>query len=215
MNILSPSILSADFLKLGQEIISVTKSGAKYLHIDVMDGNFVPSISFGMPVIKSVRGITDCVFDVHLMINDPIRYVSEFCDIGSDIVTFHQEAASDPGAVIDLIHRNGKKAGMAIKPHTPLDAYYPYIDQLDMFLIMSVEPGFGGQKYIDASTEKIFELRELLDKRGLEKDIEVDGGVNFDNVGTILKAGANIIVAGSAIFRGDAEENVRTFLNEM
>ena len=215
MNILSPSILSADFLKLGQEIISVTKSGAKYLHIDVMDGNFVPSISFGMPVIKSVRGITDCVFDVHLMINDPIRYVSEFCDIGSDIVTFHQEAASDPGAVIDLIHRNGKKAGMAIKPHTPLDAYYPYIDQLDMFLIMSVEPGFGGQKYIDASTEKIFELRELLDKRGLDKDIEVDGGVNFDNVGTILKAGANIIVAGSAIFRGDAEENVRTFLNEM
>ncbi len=215
MNILSPSILSADFSKLGQEIISVTKSGAKYLHIDVMDGNFVPSISFGMPVIKSVRGITDCVFDVHLMINDPIRYVSEFCDIGSDIVTFHQEAASDPGAVIDLIHRNGKKAGMAIKPHTPLDAYYPYIDQLDMFLIMSVEPGFGGQKYIDASTEKIFELRELLDKRGLEKDIEVDGGVNFDNVGTILKAGANIIVAGSAIFRGDAEENVRTFLNEM
>lgn len=215
MNILSPSILSADFSKLGQEIISVTKSGAKYLHIDVMDGNFVPSISFGMPVIKSVRGITDCVFDVHLMINDPIRYVSEFCDIGSDIVTFHQEAASDPGAVIDLIHRNGKKAGMAIKPHTPLDAYYPYIDQLDMFLIMSVEPGFGGQKYIDASTEKIFELRELLDKRVLEKDIEVDGGVNFDNVGTILKAGANIIVAGSAIFRGDAEENVRTFLNEM
>ena len=215
MNILSPSILSADFSKLGQEIISVTKSGAKYLHIDVMDGNFVPSISFGMPVIKSVRGITDCVFDVHLMINDPIRYVSEFCDIGSDIVTFHQEAASDPGAVIDLIHRNGKKAGMAIKPHTPLDAYYPYIDQLDMFLIMSVEPGFGGQKYIDASTEKIFELRELLDKRGLEKDIEVDGGVNFDNVGTILKAGANIIVAGSAIFRGDAEDNVRTFLNEM
>lgn len=215
MNILSPSILSADFSKLGQEIISVTKSGAKYLHIDVMDGNFVPSISFGMPVIKSVRGITDCVFDVHLMINDPIRYVSEFCDIGSDIVTFHQEAASDPGAVIDLIHRNGKKAGMAIKPHTPLDAYYPYIDQLDMFLIMSVEPGFGGQKYIDASTEKIFELRELLDKRGLDKDIEVDGGVNFDNVGTILKAGANIIVAGSAIFRGDAEENVRTFLNEM
>lgn len=215
MNILSPSILSADFSKLGQEIISVTKSGAKYLHIDVMDGNFVPSISFGMPVIKSVRGITDCVFDVHLMINDPIRYVSEFCDIGSDIVTFHQEAASDPGAVIDLIHRNGKKAGMAIKPHTPLDAYYPYIDQLDMFLIMSVEPGFGGQKYIDASTEKIFELRELLDKRGLDKDIEVDGGVNFDNVGTILKAGANIIVAGSAIFRGDAEDNVRTFLNEM
>ena len=134
MNILSPSILSADFTRLGQQITAATQAGAQYIHIDVMDGVFVPSISYGMPVIKSIRSVTDCVFDVHLMITDPIRYIDEFAEVGADIITFHQEAASDPGAVIDAIHRNGRKAGMSVKPHTNIDAFAPFLDQLDLFL---------------------------------------------------------------------------------
>ncbi|MCH4193544.1 MAG: ribulose-phosphate 3-epimerase [Butyrivibrio sp.] len=215
MNILSPSILSADFTRLGQQITAATQAGAQYIHIDVMDGVFVPSISYGMPVIKSIRSVTDCVFDVHLMITDPIRYIDEFAEVGADIITFHQEAASDPNAVIDAIHRNGKKAGMSVKPHTNIDAFAPFLDQLDLLLVMSVEPGFGGQKYIDASTERIRELRSMLTVRGMDKDIEVDGGINLDNVSTVIKAGANVIVAGSAVFRGSIEDNVRGFLNRM
>ena len=215
MNILSPSILSADFTRLGQQITAATQAGAQYIHIDVMDGVFVPSISYGMPVIKSIRSVTDCVFDVHLMITDPIRYIDEFAEVGADIITFHQEAASDPGAVIDAIHRNGRKAGMSVEPHTNIDAFAPFLDQLDLFLVMSVEPGFGGQKYIDASTERIRELRSMLTARGMDKDIEVDGGINLDNVDTVIKAGANVIVAGSAVFRGSIESNVRGFLDRM
>ena len=215
MNILSPSILSADFTRLGQQITAATQAGAQYIHIYVMDGVFVPSISYGMPVIKSIRSVTDCVFDVHLMITDPIRYIDEFAEVGADIITFHQEAASDPGAVIDAIHRNGRKAGMSVKPHTNIDAFAPFLDQLDLFLVMSVEPGFGGQKYIDASTERIRELRSMLTARGMDKDIEVDGGINLDNVDTVIKAGANVIVAGSAVFRGSIESNVRGFLDRM
>ena len=212
---IAPSILSADFSKLGLEIEAIDKAGADYIHIDVMDGVFVPSISYGMPVIKSIRSVTDCVFDVHLMITDPIRYIDEFAEVGADIITFHQEAASDPGAVIDAIHRNGRKAGMSVKPHTNIDAFAPFLDQLDLFLVMSVEPGFGGQKYIDASTERIRELRSMLTARGMDKDIEVDGGINLDNVDTVIKAGANVIVAGSAVFRGSIESNVRGFLDRM
>ncbi|WP_330364812.1 ribulose-phosphate 3-epimerase [Butyrivibrio sp. NC3005] len=216
MNILSPSILSADFTRLGQQISACTMAGAQYIHIDVMDGLFVPSISYGLPVIKSIRSCTDAVFDVHLMINDPIRYIDEFASIGSDIITFHQEATPDPGAVIDRIHRNGKKAAMAIKPHTTLDVLEPFLDNLDMILVMSVEPGFGGQIYKESSTEKIRNVRQMLDKRGLYNvDIEVDGGVNLNNLSMILDAGANVIVAGSAIFKGSIDINTRAFLAEM
>ena len=215
MNILSPSILSADFSRLGQQITTAAHAGAQYIHIDVMDGVFVPSITYGMPVIKSIRGVTDRIFDVHLMIVDPLRYIDEFASVGSDIITFHQEAASDPGAVIDAIHRNGKKAGMAIKPHTTIDAFIPYLEQLDMLLVMSVEPGFGGQKYMDSATEKIRMLRALLEERGLHTDIQVDGGITVENVQTVVKAGANIIVAGSAIFGGNIEANVNAFFLQM
>ncbi len=216
MNILSPSILSADFTRLGQQISACTMAGAQYIHIDVMDGLFVPSISYGLPVIKSIRSCTDAVFDVHLMINDPIRYIDEFASIGSDIITFHQEVTPDPGAVIDRIHRNGKKAAMAIKPHTTLDVLEPFLDNLDMILVMSVEPGFGGQIYKESSTEKIRNVRQMLDKRGLYNvDIEVDGGVNLNNLSMILDAGANVIVAGSAIFKGSIDINTRAFLAEM
>lgn len=211
--IISPSILAADFNILGQQIQKVEKSGAKYLHIDVMDGVFVPSISFGMPVIQSIRKSTDLFFDVHLMIVEPIRYVEEFAKIGADMITFHLEAAQGHvEETIDKIHSLGCKAGISIKPATPVCEVVPYVEKLDMILIMTVEPGFGGQKYIESSTAKIREMRELLTSRGLTTDIQVDGGITADNVSVVKEAGANVIVAGSAVFKGDIVENVKKLL---
>ncbi|MBO4458742.1 MAG: ribulose-phosphate 3-epimerase [Butyrivibrio sp.] len=212
MNILSSSILSADFLRLGSQIEEVDKAGTHYIHIDVMDGMFVPSISYGMPIIKSIRGITDKLFDVHLMIVDPIRYIKDFVEIGADSVTFHLEATDDPVAVIDEIHKYGKRAGIAIKPGTPVETITPYLDKVEMVLIMTVEPGFGGQKFIPESFDRIKEARKLIEAQKLDVDIQVDGGIYIDNVKEILKAGANVIVSGSGIFRGDISDNVKRFI---
>lgn len=212
--ILSPSILAADFAALGEQIREVKEAGAEYLHIDVMDGVFVPSISFGMPVIRSIRGVSDIVFDVHLMITEPQRYLQEFAACGADMITFHLEASENPAEVIVEIHRLGCRAGLSIKPATPVEAVLPYLDQLDMVLVMTVEPGFGGQKYIEASTERIRKLRAIVTERGLHTDIQVDGGITRENVGVVLEAGANVIVAGSAVFGGDISQNVKALLEQ-
>lgn len=214
-NYLSPSILSADFAHLGADIKRAESAGTPYLHYDVMDGMFVPSISFGMPVLESVRRITDMVLDVHLMIEDPDRYIDEFVRCGADIITVHQEACKDVKKTIRMIKDKGVKAGVTIKPNTPNSVLVDVLDQVDMILLMTVEPGFGGQAYIPSSTEKIRELRRMLDERGLTTDIEVDGGIKKENLQMVLDAGANVIVAGSAIFKGNIEQNVKDFLKIM
>ena len=212
-NILSPSILSADFNILGQQIREVDEAGAGYIHIDVMDGIFVPSISYGMPVIKSIRKTTQKVFDVHIMIADPIRYIEDFVSVGADIITFHLEAAQDPQAVIDKIHTCGIKAGISIKPGTAVEELVPYLDKVDMILVMTVEPGFGGQSFIPESIDRVKSVRKMLDDRGLSTDVEVDGGIYVENVENVLNAGANVIVSGSGVFNGDASANVKKFIN--
>ncbi|WP_122643452.1 ribulose-phosphate 3-epimerase [Luxibacter massiliensis] len=210
--ILAPSILSADFKVLGEQIRMTADKGAKYLHFDVMDGMFVPSISFGMPVLKSIRGGTSQVMDVHLMVMDPIRYVDAFHEAGADILTVHLEACQDMQAVLDKIHASGMKAGVSVKPGTAIESLSPILEQADMFLIMCVEPGFGGQAFIPESLDRIKNLRAMLDEKGLKTDIEVDGGIYLTNVREVIDAGANIIVAGSAVFNGSISKNVTGFM---
>jgi ribulose-phosphate 3-epimerase len=213
MNCLSPSILSADYGKLAEEIERIDEAGAQYVHIDVMDGMFVPSISFGMPVIRSIRGCTDRIFDVHLMIEEPGRYIDEFAEAGADLITVHAESCRHLDRTIEKIKEKGLLAGVALNPATPVSAISCVLEKVDMVLIMTVNPGFGGQKLIPYTVEKVRELRKIVDEQGLKTDIEVDGGVNLSNVGELMDAGANIIVAGSAVFSGDVTENTIRFLN--
>ncbi len=210
--ILAPSILAADFNVLGEQIKVCADKGAKYLHFDVMDGMFVPNISFGLPVLASIQGKEDLVMDVHLMIEDPIRYVDKFCEAGADIVNVHYEACGNVQAVLDKIHGCGKKAGITIKPGTSAEVLIPYLGQAELFLVMSVEPGLGGQAFIPGALDKIRRLRALLEERGLDADVEVDGGVYHRNVRDVLEAGANVIVSGSSVFRGNIAENVSAFV---
>ena len=211
MNCLSPSILAADFSRLGEQIHELDEAGAQYVHIDVMDGMFVPSISFGMPLMKSIRPCTDRIFDVHLMIEEPVRYIDDFAEAGADLITVHAETCKHLDRTIEAIKEKGLLAGVAINPATPLSAIEWVLPKVDMVLIMTVNPGFGGQKLIPYTLDKVRALRAMIEKADLKTDIEVDGGINLENVTEAMDAGANIIVAGSAVFRGDVGENVERF----
>ena len=213
--ILSPSILSADFAKLGEDVKAAADAGAQWIHIDVMDGAFVPNISLGFPVIKSLRKETDKIFDVHLMIEEPGRYISEFAEAGADLITIHVEAAKHLHRAVQQVKAAGCKVGISLNPATPLCALDHILDEIDMVLIMTVNPGYGGQAYIDAMDKKIRDLRKMADERGLDLDIEVDGGVTADNIAHIKECGANIFAAGSAVFNGDIETNVKKLLEAM
>ena len=209
---LSPSILSADFCHLKEDIRRTEENGAVYLHFDVMDGVFVPSISFGMPVLASIKPAVKQVMDTHLMITEPIRYVEAFAKAGADILTVHFEACKDVRATLDKIRECGMKTGLAISPDTPTEVLKEFLGEVDMFLVMTVHPGFGGQKLIPETLDKVREIRKMLNERGLDTDIQVDGGIYASNVKEALDAGANVIVAGSAVFKGDAGENTKELM---
>ena len=208
---LCPSILSADFYRLGEQLQILEEAGIQMLHIDVMDGVFVPSYSIGFPVIKTIRKESGLFFDVHLMITQPERYIQDFVDCGANSITIHVEAAKDPKAVLRQIHAAGIKAGISIKPHTPVEAIRELLEEADLILVMTVEPGFGGQKYIDFCTDKIKEVKKLLEEKHLERDIQVDGGIHDATIATAMEAGANLLVMGSGVFHGNLKENVEKY----
>lgn len=209
---ISPSILSSDYGNLSSELKRMEACGADMLHIDVMDGHFVPNITLGAPIVKCIRKSSTLPFDVHLMISDPYKYIPDFVNAGSDIITFHAEADSDIEKTIDLILASGKKAGLSVKPKTPVEAVYPYLDKLSMVLVMTVEPGFGGQSFMEDMMPKVSAVRSEIDRRGLDVDIQVDGGINKDTISIAAKAGANVFVSGNAIFSSDdAKKRIADF----
>ena len=210
--ILAPSILAADFNNLGEEMKKTERNGAQYIHFDVMDGMFVPSISFGMPVLKSIHDTTEQIMAAHLMVQEPIRYIEAFKEAGADIVTIHLEACENVEQTIAKIRECGMKVGLSICPETSEKEVEHLLSKIDMLLVMSVHPGFGGQKFIPESLDKIRAIRKMIEEQGLNVDIQVDGGIYLTNVREVLDAGANIIVAGSALFKGDPAQNTKEFM---